>query len=145
MRWSGTLKVLAAPFGALETSLFIYLAAMSKIDDHNEEHVVFDGVDNPVVSDPDPESWSTSQRPGCRWPWVGREEGNRSLDTGAGFRIQLAKCPRRGWPDLYAVGVQAQPSSALTSSQGMLGPSSAIAASKAVMSWASSNASISSS
>jgi hypothetical protein len=40
--------------------VLVDVASVAKRDDHDEKHVVFDGVNNPIVPEPDPESGSAS-------------------------------------------------------------------------------------
>jgi len=48
----------------------IDLAAMSKSQDHDQEHIVGNGVDDAVVADAHPIARTTSQRSGCWRPRV---------------------------------------------------------------------------
>ncbi len=114
-------------------------------NDDNHKSVVLNRVDDAVVPHANPESRPATQGTRCRGPRVVRQEGDCSLDTWANVRVEFAECPDRGRAQFYPIEAHAKPRSALTCSQGMLGPSSAIAASKAATSSASSRASISSS
>ncbi len=104
-----------------------------------------DRVDDAIVADADAVGGPTSECPGSGRTRILGEEGDRPLDAGSDVRMELSECPERGWADLDPVAAHDQPSSAFTSSQGMFGPSSAIAASKAATSSASSAAATSSS
>jgi len=48
----------------------IDLASMSKSHDHDQEHVISNGVDDAVVANAHPIARTTSQRSGCWWPRV---------------------------------------------------------------------------
>src|SRR5580693_4841980 len=107
------------------------LPAMAQRYDDDQEDVVGNGIDDPIVADPNAEPRSTPQGFG-RWrAGIGGQKGDRPLDARAHVRVELAKRSSRGRPDLDAIATHVQPRSALTCSQGMLGPSSAMEASKA--------------
>ena len=108
-------------------------------DDHHE-YVVGHGVDNAVVTHPDPETGSTLQSTSGRWTRVVRQQCDGALKPVTNRRIELSEGSNSRGPHLDAVLAHIQPRSALTCSHGMFGPSSAIAASKAAMSSASSKA-----
>src|ERR1019366_6878196 len=108
--------------------------------DYNKEHLVCHGVDDSVFPDPDSVTRSSAQRPGRRRPRILREERDRALNPRPSLWVKLLKRPRSCGAQLNPVRGQIQPRSTLTCSQGMLSPSSAMAASKAAMSSASSNA-----
>ena len=128
-----------------QRSAFVDFSSVPKRHDHHEEDVVLHGVDDAVVTDPNPQTWAALQRPG-RWrSWVLREQSNRALDAPADLGVELAKRPGCGRPELDAIRAHVQPRSALACSQGMFGPPSSMAASKAATSCASSSAVISSS
>ncbi len=118
---------------------------MAQRDHDDQKHVVGNGVDDPIVPDANAKPRSAPERSGRRRSGVGGQKGDRPLDTAAHVEVQLAKRSRRCRADFDAVAAHTQPRSAFTCSQGMLGPSSAMEASKASTSSTSSSASISSS
>lgn len=144
----GDLTARCAPFNrqlGIDLSTFVDLSSVPQSRDHNKEHVVLNGVDDAVVTDPDaPTRWAL-QRTGSRRSWILCEQRDRALDATADLGVELTKSPDCCRSEFDPVGGHTQPRSALTCSQGMLGPSSAIAASKSATSWASSKADISSS
>ena len=107
-----------------------------------QEYVVFNRVDDAVAADPDPQPGPPPQRASRRWSRVFSQERDRALDAPANLRVELSQRANGRRPKFYAVLAQSQPRSALTSSQGMFGPSSSMAESKAATSSASSSASI---
>lgn len=111
-------------------------------DDHREDSIV-DRVDDAVVTNTYAQAVPSLECPGAGGTWVVCEQPDRALNAGADFGVELAQCSDRGWSKRDAVLAQTQPRSDLTCSQGMLGPSSAIAASKAATSSASSSAAMS--
>lgn len=113
---------------------FVDFSSVPKCHDRHEKYVVRNGVDDAVVTDANAQTCATLQRPGCRWSWVLREQGDRSLDATANLGVKLAKSPDCGRPEFDTICAHAQPRSTLTCSQGMLGPSSSIAASKSATS-----------
>ena len=119
----------------------VHVATVAEGDDDNEEHVVLDGVDDPVIADSHSVTDSTFQRSRGGRSGVLRQQCDGSLDAGPDPRVDTAQCPDGRGSDLDPVAAQVQPRSALTCSQGMLSPSSAREASKAAMSSASSKAS----
>ena len=123
----------------------IDLPTVAQRDHDDQEHVVGNGVDHPVVPDSNPELRPVPERSACRRSGIARQKGDRPLDTGVHLGIQFAKRSRRCRADFDAIAAHAQPRSAFTCSQKMLGPSSAMEASNASMPSASSSASVSSS
>lgn len=120
--------------------LVVYVASMSEPHDDHHEHVVLDGVDDPVVADPDTKTRPTLQRACPRGSRILGEQRDCALDPAANLRVELAQGADCRRAKLDAIRAHSQPRSALTCSQGMFGPSSAIAASKAATSSASSRA-----
>lgn len=125
----------------VEASALVDVSSVAERYDDYEQHVISDCVDNPVVADAHPIGRSASQRPGGGWPWILREQRDRSLNPRLNVGIELAKGSSRCRPDLDPVGAHCQPRSVFTCSQGMLAPSSAIASSNADTSSVSSYAS----
>ena len=120
--------------------LVVDVASMAKPDDDHQQHVVLDRVDDPVVADPDTKTRPTSQGACTRRARILGEQRDCTLDPTANLRVEVvhgADCRRT---KLDAIRAHSQPRSALTCSQGIFGPSSAIAASKAATSSASSRA-----
>ena len=115
---------------------------MPERDDHDEKHIVLNGVDDAIVTRPNAESWSTLQGAGGRGTRVLRKQGDRALDPATNRRIELAQRSYGRWSQLDPVLAHSQPRSAFACSQGMFGPSSFIAASNAAMSSASSRAAV---
>lgn len=124
-------------------SAVVDVAAVPERDDNDEEHVVLNGVDDAIVTDPNAESWSAFQGSGGRWTRVLRQKCDRALDPATDRRVELAQRSYGRWSQLDPVFAHSQPRSAFTWSQGMFGPSSSIAASNATMSSASSAAAMS--
>ncbi len=116
---------------------------MSEPHYDDQQHVVLDGVDDAVVPDPDTESRTPLQGSRARWPRILGQQCDGAVDSSPNVGIELAERTGCGGTKLDAVGAHSQPRSALTCSHGMFGPSSAIAASKATTSSASSRAAIS--
>lgn len=121
--------------------LSVGIASMAKGNDHYEQHVLLDRVDDPVVADTNPVAGTTAQRPGGWWPGIFSQKGDGTLDPGADAKVELAHRPEGGGANFDAVAAHAQPRSARTCSQGTLSPTSAIAASNAATSSVSSMAS----
>ena len=123
-----------------EPSALVDRTAMSDRDDYDQQYVVLHGVDDAVVAHSHAETRSVSQGSGGGWSRIASQECNRTLDAFANLRIKLAECSGGGGAKLDPVVGHDQPRSALTSAQGMLSPSSAIASSKAATSSLSSSA-----
>jgi len=124
-------------------SSVVDLASVAERDDDDQEHVVVDGVDDAIVTDPNAESGSALQGAGGRWTRVVRQEGDRTLHAVTYRWVEPAQRSDSPGAQLDAISAHSQPRSALACSQGMFGPSSSIAASKAATSSASSRAAIS--
>lgn len=124
-------------------SSVIDVSPVTEPDDHHGEDSVVDGVDDAVVPDADAQTVSPLERPGSRGTWVLREQPDGALNAVPDLRVELAQRSDGRWAKFDPVRAHAQPRSALTCSHGMLGPSSAIAASKATTSSASSSAAMS--
>lgn len=61
--------------------------------DDDQKPVILDGVDNPVVTDSDPQGIATPQRP-CPWrAGVGSQQRDRTLDAGLVLPVDLLQCP----------------------------------------------------
>lgn len=86
-------------------------------------------IDDPIVTHPYPKTGSVLEGNGRRWPRVLRQHRYGATDAIADLGIEFAQRPERSGPELDPTGSHAQPRSTLTWSQGMLGPSSVIAAS----------------
>lgn len=112
-------------------------------DDDNGEYPIVDGVDDAVVTDADAKAVSPLKPPGSWWTWVVCEQRDGALNAVADLGVELAQGSDGSRAELDAVLAHTQPRSALTCSHGMLGPSSAIAASNAATSSASSSAAMS--
>ena len=93
--------------------------------------------------DPDAQTGPPFQGAGGRGARILRQEGNHTLHAATDCWVELAQRSDRRWAQLDAVFAHSQPRSAFACSQGMLGPSSAIATSNAATSSASSRAAIS--
>jgi len=116
---------------------------MSKPHDDHQQHVILDRVDDPVIADPDTKTWPTLEGACTRRSRILGEHRDCALDPTANLRVELAQGAGCRRTKLDAIRAHCQPRSALTCSQGMFGPSSAIASSKAATSSASSRAAIS--
>lgn len=125
--------------------MVVDVASVAERDHHHEEHVVLDRVEDAVVADADAETGPASKGTGSRRAGVLRQQRDSSLDAMPDRWVELAKGSRGRRAQLDTVPAQTHPRSALACSQGMFGPSSAIAASKAATSSASSSAATSSS
>ena len=126
-----------------ETLLLVHVAPMTQPHHDHHQYVVLDRVDDAVIADADTKARAAPEGP-CTWrSRIVGEQGDRAVDATANLRVELAQVARRGRSKLDPISAHTQPRSALTCSQGMFGPSSAIAASKATMSSASSKAVIS--
>jgi hypothetical protein len=121
-------------------SVSVDVATMSKRDRDDKQNVAVNRVDDPVVTDPNVRTWTALQRTGGRRTRIVCQQSDGTLEATTDGRVKLAYCPYSGRSQLDPVIAHVQPRSTLTSSQGMFGPSSAIAASKAATSSASSNA-----
>jgi hypothetical protein len=118
---------------------------MADRDDQNEKHIVMDCVQDAIVAYANAKLRSSAESPRYGWPRILAEERNCSpnsrLDCGIQFRQRSPGC----WPQFDSIAAHVHPKSALTSSQGIDGSFSAIAASIAATSSASSRAVINSS
>ena len=123
--------------------LVVDIPSMSKPHNDHQQHVVLDRVDDAVIADPDTKTRPTLKHTCTRRARMLGEQSDRTLDPTANLRVELAQRPDCPRAKLDAIRAHSQPRSALTCSQGMLGPSSAIAASKAATSSTSSRAVIS--
>ena len=119
------------------------VSPVAKRDDYDHEHIVGHGVDDAVVPDSHAQARSSAQSTRRRRTWVLREQRDDALDAAADLWIELAQRTDGGRSQLDAISAHSQPRSAFACSQGMFGPSSAIAASNAAASSASSSAAIS--
>ena len=114
--------------------MVIDIAAVAEAHDHDQHHIVVHGVADAVVADADAKTRPALQGSRARRARVLCQQGDRALNALSNLRIELAQGPGRCRAKLEAVFAHTQPRSALTCSQGMFGPSSAIAASKAATS-----------
>ena len=121
------------------------IAAVTEGHDHNQQDIVGHGVDDSVFTDSDSVARSTAERPGRGRARVLGEQRYGALNARPNVWVQFLERPRSRGAQLDPVGGHTQPRSALTCSQGMFAPSSAIDASKATMSSVSSKTSMSSS
>lgn len=94
-------------------SAVVHLASVPYGDDHDQQDVVLDGVDDAVVAHAYPQRRAALQRTGGGWPWVLCKKGDRSLDPTTGRWIDLAQRPHGGGSKLDAVVAQLKPRSAL--------------------------------
>ena len=122
--------------------LAVDVASMSEPNDDNQQDVVLNCVDDSIVAYPDTKAWPALEGPHTGGSRILCEQRDRALDATTILGIELAQRSGRRRTQLDAVVVHSQPRSALTCSHGILGPSSAIAASKATTSSASSSAAI---
>jgi hypothetical protein len=83
--------------------LAVNVTAVAEGDHYDQEYVVLDGVEDPIVADTHPVSGTASQRPGRWWPWVLGQEGYSAFDARSDFWIDLPQGPKRSRPDLDAV------------------------------------------
>ncbi len=139
-RWARPVDRSSSP---AHPSALVDLAAVPERDNDHQEHVIGDGVDDAVVTDTYAEARSALQGAGGRGARVLRQESDHALHAVADRRVEVPERSNGGRPQLDAVVRHTQPRSALTCSQGMLAPSSAIAASNAVTSSESSSAAVS--
>lgn len=72
-------------------SAVVDVATVRERDDDDEEHVVLDGVDDAVVTDPNAESGSALQRASRRGTRVLRQEGDRPLDAATNRRVEVTQ------------------------------------------------------
>ena len=122
------------------TSPVVDLAAVSIRHDDDEENVIGNRVDDAVVTDPNAKARATLQSASSRGPRVLCQQRNDTLQSMTHRRVELTQGANGRGSQLDPVLAQVQPRSTLTCSQGMFGPSSFIAASKAAASSASSKA-----
>jgi len=123
--------------------LLVDVASMPKAHHDDQEHVVFDRLDDLVIGDPDAKAWPAPNSPCSGRPWISGKQRDYALDATTNLRVELAQGAGCRRTKRYAILAHFQPRSALTCSHGMFGASSAIAASKAATSSASSKAVIS--
>ncbi len=104
---------------------------MPQSDEGDEEDVIVDCVDDPIVAHPYPKGISTAK---CARRWgsgIAGEKRDHSTDAIVLRPIDLPECSKCRRSKLDSVWTYFQPRSACTWLQGMFGPSSANAASKA--------------
>lgn len=119
------------------------VAPMSKPDHDHYQHIVIDGVEDAVITDSNTKARPTMKSSCARRSGILGEQADCALDATENLRIELAQGTDCRRAQLDAICAHSQPRSVLTCSQGMFGPSSAIAASNAETSSASSSAVIS--
>src|SRR6478735_393919 len=113
---------------------------MAEGDDHDQQNVVLHGVNDPIVPNPNAQARPAPERARPRWSGILGQEGYRTLNAWPHLRVEPAQRSDGGRADLDAIGRHAQPRSTFTVAQGMFGPSSAMASSKAATSSTSSSA-----
>ncbi len=123
--------------------LLVDIATLSDPHDNHQQYVVLDHVNDPITTDADTQARPTLESTRTRRARILGEHSDCTLDAPPNLRVELAQGADCRWTKLDAVRAHSQPRSALTCAQGMFGPSSAIAASKAATSSASSSAVIS--
>ena len=123
--------------------LVVNVASVSEPDDDDQQDVVLNGVEEAVVADSNSKTWSALYCARTGRARIFGKQSNRASDASTDRGVELAQGTDGTWAELDPISAHAQPRSALTCSQGMFGPSSAIAWSKAAASSASSNACIS--
>ena len=118
------------------------LSSVTDRDHHDDEQPIIDCVDDAVIT----HSYPPSRSPATlsrRWrTGIYSQQGNRAPEPFLGLVIELPQLARSGRPELDSIAAHVHPRSCFTCSQGMLSPSSDIAASNAEMSSISSSASI---
>ena len=115
---------------------------MTDRDHHDDEQPIIDCVDDAVITHSYPPSRSPAKL-SRRWrTGIYSQQGNRAPEPFLGLVIELPQLARSGRPELDSIAAHVHPRSCFTCSQGMLSPSSDIAASNAEMSSISSSASI---
>lgn len=75
------------------------VAAVTEGDDDDQEHVISDRVDDPVVTDSDAVAPSTTQGPRGRGMRVRGQEGDCSVDAGLDIMIASSHSARSGRTD----------------------------------------------
>jgi len=123
-------------------SAVVNVAPVPERNDDHKQDLVSDRVDDAVVTDTNAKSGSAPHRSSGRRARIPRQECDCSLQTSTCRRVELAQRSEGGRPQFDPVRGHSQPRSAFACSQGMFAPSSAIAASNARASSASSNAAI---
>lgn len=123
--------------------MVVDVASVSERDNDNQEDVVLHGVKDAVVADSNTKTRSALQCACTGRARIFGEQGDCALDASTDGGFELAQGTGGCRTELDPIPAHAQPRSALTCSQGMFGPSSAIASSKAATSSASSKALIS--
>lgn len=68
----------------------IDISPVTERDHDDEENVVFNGVDHPVVAHPDPEGITSFQSLRVRRTGVIGKEGDSSLDSSSDLRIEFS-------------------------------------------------------
>jgi hypothetical protein len=63
---------------------------MSKRDYDDEDNIVVNGVDDPVVTDPNAQTWATLQRAGGRGARVLCQQSDGTLEATTDRRVKLA-------------------------------------------------------
>lgn len=93
----------------------VNVAPVTKGDHDHEQDVVPDGVDDPVVADPDPESVPSLQLPRVWRARVFRQQRDRSLDSAPVLPVDLAQGTKGSRAQFDPVTAQrrSQPRSAL--------------------------------
>jgi hypothetical protein len=71
-------------------SVVVDVAAVPERDDNDQEDVVDDGVDDPVVADSHPIARSASQTPRGRWTRILGQECDRCPDAGFDVTVELS-------------------------------------------------------
>ena len=104
----------------------------------NEKDVVIDGVNDSIIPDTESKAWPTPKCPRSWWTRILSEESDSTLNARLNGTVNLADLAQRRRSKFDSVIGHDQPRSLFTCSQGMLLPSSAKAASKAMTSCDSS-------
>lgn len=121
-------------------SALVDVAAVSERDHNDEQHVILDRVDHPVITYAYPPRRPSAQWPGSWRAWIFSQQRDHRSNAAGDGRIELTERPHGGRAQLDRVPGHSQPRSALACSQGMFGPSSVMAASNASASSASCSA-----
>ena len=77
--------------GTCASLLLVDVAAVSKPHHEDQQHVVFDRVDDAVIADPDTKAWPALQGPCSGRSRVLGKQGDCALDATTSLRVELAQ------------------------------------------------------
>ncbi len=82
------------------TSAIVGIAAVTEPDNHDDQLVVFDRVDDAVVTHTDAKAGAPTQGSGSGWPRILSQKGDGSLNATTHLWIHLAQRSCRRWAEV---------------------------------------------